>query len=197
MQCIAGEHAPLGTDHHTSTVVRGRAGARHLRPAELAAVRRSAGMAFALNHGGAGADLLSPEFSPLFTRPLPPRQAETGGLTSGRVIPLRPDLVGWTRPLTGGGPLRLLPGRGRHHRPETPLHSTLEGYTHRTPAPPSTDQRIATCTGRTSPLPVSAPERRPAIRRCASRVRAYVAHPARDLAPLALAVRTYLSQGVR
>ncbi|WP_306365919.1 hypothetical protein [Nocardiopsis sp. CC223A] len=179
MQCIAGKYAPPGADQSTSVVVRGRAGVRHLRPTELAAVRRTAraATAFALNHTGGG-DLLSPEFSP-HPRPLPNRPAKTTNLTPGRVIPLRPDLAGWTRPLTGGGPLHPTPGRGRHHRPEAPLHLTLAGYAHHTPA------RQAL------------PQPRPRVRRCASRVRAYVAHPARDLAPLALAVRTYLSQGVR
>lgn len=212
MQCIAGEHTPPRGDSTTITVVRGRTGMRHLRPAELTAVRHQARAAFTLNHGGAGGDLLSPEFSPLVTRPLPVRRtpdphasptrsAEADGhalgLTPGRVIPLRPDFAGWARPLAGGSPLRLIPGRGRHHRAEPPLRPTLAGYTHRTPTPPSTDQRTAARTGRTSPPPPPVPERRPAIRRCASRVRAYVAHPAGDLAPLALAVRAYLAKGVR
>ncbi|MFE6304196.1 hypothetical protein [Nocardiopsis sp. NPDC057823] len=188
--------------------MRGRSGVRHLRPAELTAVRRKARAAFALNHGGAGGDLLSPEFSPLFTRPhpgrrtpvphvSPPRPAGAGRPTTGRVIPLRPDLVGWTRPLTGGSPLHLLPGRGRHHRPESPVRPTLADYTHRTPAPPSTGRRTTTLVGREAPPPASVPERRPTVRRRASRVRAYVAHPAGDLAPLTLAVRAYLAKGVR
>jgi hypothetical protein len=196
MQCIAVEHTPPGANPNTSTAVRGRAGVRHLRPAELAAVRQSAGAAFGLNRpGGHGGDLLSPEFSPLFTRPLPARRtlnphsssaraARADSLTRGRVIPLRPDLAGWTRPLTGGAPLRLVPGRGRHHHPEPPVHPTLEGYTHLAAAPvPAPRKQVA--------------RPRTRIRRSASRVRAYVSHPAGDLAPLALAVRSYLARGVR
>ncbi|MFL1376630.1 hypothetical protein [Nocardiopsis protaetiae] len=238
---------------NTSTVVRGRTGVRHLRSAELTAVRQiAASAAFGLNHGGGhGGDLLSPEFSPQPTRPIParrtplrhdpspsPRPAKVGGLAPGRVIPLRPDLAGWTRPLVGGEPLHLLPGRGRHHRPEAPVRLTLAGYTHPTPttapandltstttdtkrpfaitAPPpapalaaalasaQTPGMTATDTERpfaisTAPAPTPArqPRRWPRIRRCASRVRAYVSHPAGDLAPLALAIRTYLAQGVR
>ncbi|MFL1427907.1 MULTISPECIES: hypothetical protein [unclassified Nocardiopsis] len=179
---------------------------RHLRAAELTEVRRIAGD-FSLNRmSSAVGDLLSPEFSP--ARPAP-RPAGAGGLTLGRVIPLRPDLARWTRPLVGGEPLHLLPGRGRHHRPEAPVRLTLAGYNHPAPAVASADAlaRITATTDTerpfaiTAPPPAPAPARQPRrwprIRRCASRVRAYVSHPAGDLAPLALAIRSYLAKGVR
>ncbi|MFL1376053.1 hypothetical protein [Nocardiopsis protaetiae] len=220
-------------------MVRGQTGVRHLRPTELAAARRLAARtgaaAFSLNHAGEGGDLLSLESSP--ARPAPRTSPGERGL--GRVISLRADLAGWTRPLTDGEPLRLVPGRGRHHRPEAPVRLTLAGYTHPTPttapanaptptttdterpfattasppaptraaalatvstaAPAATDSErsFAITASSSAPAPGRQPRRWPRIRRCASRVRAYVSHPAGDLAPLALAIRTYLAQGVR
>ncbi|CAL9435611.1 hypothetical protein SUDANB121_02154 [Nocardiopsis dassonvillei] len=202
MQCIAEKHAPPGVDRNTSALVRGRAGVRHLRPVELATVRRiAAGAAgFALDHtGGHGGDLLSPEFSAQPTRYFPTRPPRTNGVGPGRVVPLRPDLAGWTRPLTGGAPARLVPGRGRHHRPPAPTQLSLEGYAHPAPVKAPTKGSAQTRGGRRSPEPAreQAPRIRRGVRRCAFRVRAYVAHPGGDLAPLALAVRAYLGRGVR
>ncbi|MDT0331343.1 hypothetical protein [Nocardiopsis lambiniae] len=115
------------------------------------------------------------------------------------MIPLRADLADWTRPLVGGELLRLLPGRGLHHRPEPGIRLTLAGYTHPTTvnAPADGERSFAIATAPPAPAHDRRPGRRPRIRRCASRVRAYVSHPAGDLAPLALAIRTYLAQGVR
>ncbi|MDE3721219.1 hypothetical protein PWG71_07445 [Nocardiopsis sp. N85] len=193
MQCSAEKAAPPGVNQRASTaVIVGRVGVRHLRAGELSAVRRmAAASAFALHHHAPGpaGDLLSPEFSP--NRP-PARPQKRG---PARVVPLRPDLVGWTLPLTAGAPVPLVPGRGRHHRPEQPTVLSLADYAHSRPSPapaPASPAPTPVRTPGVKPLPS-----RPRIRRCASRVRTYVSHPARDLAPLALAVRAYLATGVR
>ncbi|MFD6096112.1 hypothetical protein ACFVWN_06755 [Nocardiopsis flavescens] len=172
---------------------------RHLRAPDLAAVLRiAAGAEFTLNSGGRlGGDLLSTEFSTARR----PCRATSGERPMGRVIPLRPDLAGWARPLADGAPLRLVPGRGRHHRKEGPVRLLLTGYTHEATRPTSivvtAREGVTTQVVDEPPVPAGEPEVRsglPRPRRSASRVRTYVAHPGGDMAPLALAVRSYLAR---
>lgn len=201
------------------TVRRIAAGADPTPPAGRSA-STAAGTAFALHHRGSRlGDLLSPEFSPDRTGvlPLPPRPEPVPGQVpeparrnrreppgTGRVIPLRPGSAGWAQPLADGRPLILLPGHGRHHRPEPRRYLSLEKYSHRLSArvPAGAESRNSSAAGTSEPAPVPLPTpaeaaQRPRTRWRARRVRTYVSHPGRDMAPLALAVRAYLRLGVK
>ncbi|MEU0493322.1 hypothetical protein ABZ249_29195 [Nocardiopsis sp. NPDC006139] len=121
----------------------------------------------------------------------------------GRVIPLRPGQAGWALPLAEGRPLALVPGHGRHHRPEPRRHLSLEEYSHRFPkripiVAATKDSSSADTSGSAPPpTPPAKPSQRLRARWRASRVRTYVSHPGRDMAPLSLAVRAYLERKVK